>query len=106
MAQVPQGTTPRTMVVHLTGELTRTMKPGDPVTVSGIFLPEPFVGFRAAKAGLLTSTFLLAQRVLSDKQSYNAISQDVMHDAAIQVRRVHTTNPGLTSCTGIRSVAS
>jgi DNA replicative helicase MCM subunit Mcm2 (Cdc46/Mcm family) len=73
------------MVLHVTGELTRLMRPGDPVTVSGIFLPEPFTGFRAAKAGLLTSTFLLVQRVLSDKQSYNAISMDVGHDAAIQV---------------------
>lgn len=83
-SEVPQGTTPRSMVLHVTGELTRLMRPGDPVTVSGIFLPEPFTGFRAAKAGLLTSTFLLVQRVLSDKQSYNAISMDVGHDAAIQ----------------------
>lgn len=30
------------MVVHLMGALTRTVKPGDAVTLSGIFLPEPF----------------------------------------------------------------
>jgi DNA replication licensing factor MCM7 len=40
--QVPQGATPRSMVVHLMGALTRTVKPGDAVTLSGIFLPEPF----------------------------------------------------------------
>ena len=82
---MPQGATPRTLVVHLTGELTRTVKPGDPVTVSGVFLPEPFTGFRAAKAGLLTTTFLLAQRVQLDKQSYEALSHDAMQEDAIQV---------------------
>ena len=30
------------MVVHLLGALTRTVKPGDAVTLSGVFLPEPF----------------------------------------------------------------
>lgn len=84
-AQVPQGATPRTMVVHLMGELTRVVKPGDPVTVSGVFLPEPFTGFRAAKAGLLTTTFLLAQRVQLDKQSYEALSHDAMQEDGIQV---------------------
>lgn len=42
LLQVPQGATPRSMVVHLLGALTRTVKPGDAVTLSGVFLPEPF----------------------------------------------------------------
>jgi len=59
--QVPQGATPRSLTVHLRGELTRGAKPGDAVTVSGVFLPEPFTGFRAMRAGLLTSVFLQAR---------------------------------------------
>ncbi len=58
---MPQGATPRSLTVHLRGALTRTAKPGDAVTVSGVFLPEPFTGFRAMRAGLLTSVFLQAR---------------------------------------------
>lgn len=60
-AQVPQGATPRNLTVHLRGALTRTAKPGDAVTVAGVFLPEPFTGFRAMRAGLLTSVYLQAR---------------------------------------------
>ena len=59
--QVPQGATPRNLTVHLRGALTRTAKPGDAVTVAGVFLPEPFTGFRAMRAGLLTSVYLQAR---------------------------------------------
>ena len=60
-AQVPQGATPRNLTVHLRGALTRSAKPGDAVTVAGVFLPEPFTGFRAMRAGLLTSVYLQAR---------------------------------------------
>ncbi len=42
--EVPQGSTPRTLMVHLRGSLTRSLKAGDSVTLSGIFLPEPYTG--------------------------------------------------------------
>ena len=35
------------------------MKPGDVVIMTGIFLPEPVQGFRAMRAGLLTTTYIL-----------------------------------------------
>lgn len=47
--QVPEGATPRTMSVHLRGEVCRSMKPGDEVILSGIFLPEPYSGFKAMR---------------------------------------------------------
>ena len=47
--QVPEGATPRTLSIHLVGEVTRTMKPGDDVTVTGIFLPEQYTGFRGMR---------------------------------------------------------
>lgn len=46
------------MTVHLLGELTRSLKPGNAVSVAGIFLPQPYTGFKAMRAGLLTSTYL------------------------------------------------
>ena len=58
-AQVPQGATPRMMTVHLQGSLTRSLKPGNAVTIAGIFLPLPYTGFKAMRAGLLTNTYLL-----------------------------------------------
>ena len=90
-AQVPQGATPRTMVVHLLGGLTRSVKPGDAVTLAGIFLPEPFTGFRAARAGLLTNTYLLAQSVSLDKRSYASLAVTDEQRSVIAVRLLGTS---------------
>ena len=59
LPQVPEGATPRTISVHLRGELCRSMKAGDVVVLTGVFLPEPVQGFKAMRAGLLTTTYLL-----------------------------------------------
>lgn len=45
--EVPEGATPRTMSVHLRGDITRTLKAGNHVTLAGVFLPEPFTGWKA-----------------------------------------------------------
>ncbi|VFQ59894.1 unnamed protein product [Cuscuta campestris] len=67
---VPKGHIPRTMSVHLRGELTRKVVPGDVVELSGIFLPIPFVGFRAMRAGLIADTYLEAMSVTHFKKKY------------------------------------
>ncbi|KAG9288266.1 hypothetical protein G9A89_021297 [Geosiphon pyriformis] len=69
--QVPEGHIPRTMTIHLYGSMTRTLNPGDCVDVSGIYLPTPFTGFRALRAGLLTETYLEAQYVGQLKKQYS-----------------------------------
>src|SRR4051794_20178777 len=69
--QVPVGHIPRTMTIHLYGSMTRTLNPGDVVHISGIFLPTPYTGFRALRAGLLTDTYLEAQYVLQLKKQYD-----------------------------------
>lgn len=56
--------------MHFRGGLTRSCKPGDTIKMSGMYLPEPFQGFRAMRAGLLSSTFLEAMHVQQLKQSY------------------------------------
>lgn len=63
-------------MVHLKGGLTRSCKPGDAVSIAGVFLPEPYVGFRAMRAGLLTSTYLDAMGVTQLKQSYQQHAMD------------------------------
>ena len=67
--EVPVGHVPRQLTVHLHGELTRSCAAGDVVTVSGIFLPVPYSGFRGMKAGLITDTYLEAQSVEKHKKT-------------------------------------
>ncbi|KAL2834303.1 MCM2/3/5 family-domain-containing protein [Aspergillus cavernicola] len=74
--QVPVGHIPRTMTVHCNGTLTRQLNPGDVVDIAGIFLPTPYTGFRAIRAGLLTDTYVEAQYITQHKKSYNNIDMD------------------------------
>ncbi|KAH7516974.1 hypothetical protein FEM48_Zijuj09G0013000 [Ziziphus jujuba var. spinosa] len=67
---VPKGHIPRTMTVHFRGELTRKVAPGDVVELSGIFLPIPYTGFRAMRAGLVADTYLEAMSVTHFKKKY------------------------------------
>ncbi|KDN39694.1 putative DNA replication licensing factor [Tilletiaria anomala UBC 951] len=71
--QVPVGHIPRTMTIHLNGTLTRALSPGDVVETGGIFLPMPYSGFKAIRAGLLTDTFLEAHNVHQLKKQYEAM---------------------------------
>lgn len=69
--EVPHGSTPRTITVQFRGPLARSVKAGDAVTISGIFLPQPLTGKRAMmKSSLLTSTYLHATHVVQSKISY------------------------------------
>ncbi|ANB13289.1 mini-chromosome maintenance complex protein 7 [Sugiyamaella lignohabitans] len=69
--QVPIGHIPRSLSCHLNGELVRTVNPGDIVDIAGIFLPTPYTGFKAIRAGLLTDTYLEAQYVTQHKKQYD-----------------------------------
>jgi DNA replication licensing factor MCM7 len=71
--QVPTGHIPRSLTVHLYGPITRTVSPGDVVDISGIFLPIPYTGFKAVRAGLLTDTLLEAQYIEKKIKQYSAI---------------------------------
>lgn len=45
--------------------------PGDVVELSGIFLPIPYTGFRAMRAGLVADTYLEAMSVTHYKKKYS-----------------------------------
>jgi DNA replication licensing factor MCM7 len=70
--EVPMGHIPRTIRVHLRGSLTRSCMPGDMATVAGIFLPTPFTGYKALRAGLIADTYLEAQSVTQHKKTYTS----------------------------------
>jgi DNA replication licensing factor MCM7 len=71
--QVPVGHIPRQLTIYCHGSLARQINPGDVVDVAGIFLPTPYTGFKAIKAGLLTDTYLEAQYVHQHKKAYESM---------------------------------
>jgi DNA replicative helicase MCM subunit Mcm2 (Cdc46/Mcm family) len=61
----------RSMTVHVKGDLTRTMKPGDHVVVTGAYLPQPILKRgRHATHTQLQGTVLHATDVTQLKESY------------------------------------
>ena len=82
--EVPQGCTPRSLTVHLRGGLTRRIKAGDSVTISGIFLPEPSSSQKAMlRATLLTNVYIHVTHVKQNKQSYETMELTDEQRAAI-----------------------
>ncbi|TFB05830.1 DNA replication licensing factor mcm7 [Trichoderma ghanense] len=74
--QVPIGQIPRSLTVHCFGSLVRKVNPGDVVDISGIFLPTPYTGFKAIRAGLLTDTYLEAHHIHQHKKAYSEMIVD------------------------------
>ncbi|KAL6868478.1 MCM2/3/5 family domain-containing protein [Trichoderma novae-zelandiae] len=74
--QVPIGQIPRSLTVHCFGSLVRKISPGDVVDISGIFLPTPYTGFKAIRAGLLTDTYLEAHHIHQHKKAYSEMIVD------------------------------
>jgi DNA replication licensing factor MCM7 len=68
--QVPIGHIPRTLGIHVVGELTRRTLPGDLITVKAIFLPISNSGFNAVRNGLVSDTYMLAQSIEHHKKRY------------------------------------
>lgn len=50
--QVPIGHVPRTMKITAKGVNTKKCSPGDIINISGVYMPAPFTGFAAMRAGL------------------------------------------------------
>ncbi|KAF8682750.1 MCM family [Rhizoctonia solani] len=69
--QVPVGHIPRSMVVHLYGGRTRELSPGDVVHIGGAFLPTPYTGYQAIRAGLLTDTYLESHSIHQLRKQYD-----------------------------------
>ena len=85
-SQVPMGHVPRSLTVHCRGELTRQAAPGDVVTMDGIFLPQRLAesGFKALKAGLVSTTYLHAQHMQVHKKSYDDDHDHLLQDDATE----------------------
>jgi DNA replication licensing factor MCM7 len=88
--EVPMGNVPRILRVLAHGGATRQCVPGDFVTITGVFLPAPYIGFRGMKAGLIHDTYIEAFKVVRMKKSYKetSISQEMVE--RIQKERAST----------------
>lgn len=75
------------MTVHLYGTLTRQMNPGDVVHIGGIFLPTPYTGFQAIRAGLLTDTYLECHYIDQQKKQYDQIEMSLEVQQAVMELR-------------------
>lgn len=86
--QVPMGHIPRSMSVVLMGSLTRTVNPGDQVILSGVYMPKPYTGFKAIKAGLLTDTYILAMHIDQMKPKYEETSRAITASLATRIAEI------------------
>lgn len=65
---MPIGHVPRMLKIVARGEITRGCTPGDMVTVTGIFMPQPTYGFK--RSGLFQDTFLEAYKIEKEKKNF------------------------------------
>lgn len=89
---MPVGHIPRSMTVHLYGNTTRTISPGDIVHLGGIYIPTPFQGYRGNRPGLLSDTYLEAHHIHQLKKSYEAMELTPAIEQAIDELKA---DPGL-----------
>jgi DNA replication licensing factor MCM7 len=78
-AHVPVGGVPRSLKVVLRGDLTRTVLPGDAITLSGVFAPATMPWYRARSAGTMQEMYLDAHCVRKHKSGYNEEQEDANH---------------------------
>lgn len=67
--QVPEGRIPRTLTVHVYGELTRNCSPGNLVSVSGVFVSVDRSGYVTRGNGANIQTFLVAHYIAQISKS-------------------------------------
>ncbi|KAJ1886597.1 DNA replication licensing factor MCM7, partial [Kickxella alabastrina] len=75
--QVPMGDIPRTLTVHCYEGAVRRLNPGDVAHIAGVFLPQPYTGFRALRAGLLADTLVEAHDVRPLKRRYDQLAREL-----------------------------
>lgn len=92
--QVPVGHIPRALTLNMKGPLVRTVKPGDSVDVSGIFMPRPYTGFRGMKAGLLTDTYVDVQHVHSLKKQYEEEVEELRNSPRLKAEMAELRSHG------------
>ena len=89
------------MTLRAYGEHTRQCKPGDIITVTGIFLPIRYEGYRAVRAGLTADTYLEVTHMVPAKQSYSEYALTPELEAEVQYRYTSSIHENVAPKTSI-----
>jgi len=73
---VPTGGVPRSVNVVCFGDLTRTVLPGDAITLTGVYTPYQLPWFQARAKGTMQEMFIEAHSIRKHKAGYNADDVD------------------------------
>jgi len=73
---VPVGGVPRSIDVILSGDLCRTVLPGDAITLAGVYTPYQLPWFLARKKGTMQDMYIDAHSIKKHKNGYNEKNQD------------------------------
>merc|ERR1719420_770153 len=79
---VPTGGVPRSLNVVLGGDLTRSVLPGDAITLTGVYVPVQMPWFQARKKGTMQDMYIDAHYVRKHKLGYNETATDSAEVAA------------------------
>jgi len=82
-AHVPVGGVPRSINVVLSGDLTRTVLPGDAITLAGTYTPYQLPWYQARKQGTMQEMYIDAHSIRKHKNGYN---EDNTDERAIMVK--------------------
>ncbi|KAJ2158918.1 DNA replication licensing factor MCM7 [Coemansia sp. RSA 552] len=86
--QVPMGDIPRTLTVHCVEGAVRRLNPGDEAHVAGVFLPQPYTGMRALRAGLLADVILEAHDVRPLRRRYEQLAAEQTPEMQVQLAQL------------------
>jgi len=84
--EVPTGSVPRSMTLHITGDLCRKVVQGDFVTISGTYNIMKLAG--PSFIGTQSIQFLLAHSITKHKQGYKDTEDDAMDEQISAMREV------------------
>ncbi|KAJ1964267.1 DNA replication licensing factor MCM7 [Dipsacomyces acuminosporus] len=87
--QVPMGDIPRTLTIHCYEGTVRKLNPGDVAHITGVFLPQPYTGFRALRAGLLADTLLEAHHIRPLKRRYDQLASELTPDMYMRLAQLN-----------------
>jgi len=78
---VPVGGVPRTVSTVVYGDLTRSVLPGDAITLYGVYTPYQLPWYQARNKGTMQEMYIEGHFIKKHKQGYNeeAVDEQVMH---------------------------
>eukprot|EP00933_Yihiella_yeosuensis_P057167 TRINITY_DN5678_c0_g1_i1.p1 TRINITY_DN5678_c0_g1~~TRINITY_DN5678_c0_g1_i1.p1 ORF type:complete len:810 (-),score=187.50 TRINITY_DN5678_c0_g1_i1:331-2760(-) len=103
-AHVPTGGVPRSLNVKLTGDLTRTVLPGDAITLTGVYTPSQMPALALPQRSSVQEMYIDAHSIAKHKQGYGE-SQTGEDESVIEHRLEEARKKGSLYELGSKSIA-